>query len=55
LPIWISLFVEAPLLYDREDRHGLRAWALKAVCDRYARDPLVRLHELSLDERRRPW
>jgi len=45
--------VEAPLLYDREDRHGLRAWAIKAVRDQYARDELLRLHELSLDERRR--
>jgi Type IV secretion-system coupling protein DNA-binding domain/Helicase HerA, central domain len=44
---------EAPLLYDREDRHGFRAWALKTVRDQYARDELSRLHELSLDERRR--
>jgi len=45
--------VEAPLLYDREDRHGLRAWAIQNVSDRYTRDELLRLHELSLDERRR--
>lgn len=45
--------VEAPLLYDREDRHGLRSWAIKNVSDRYTRDELLRLHELSLDERRR--
>jgi hypothetical protein len=44
---------EAPLLYDREDRHGFRAWAIKAVRDRYAKDELRRLHELSLDEKRR--
>ena len=46
--------VEAPLLLDRRDRHGLRALALAKVTDRYTRDELQRLHELSLDERRRP-
>lgn len=45
--------VEAPLLLDRQDRHGLRAFALDLLQDRYARDELHRLHELSLDERRR--
>src|SRR4029077_19827129 len=44
---------EAPLLYDRSDRHGLRAWAIQRLADRYAREELERLHELSLDERRR--
>lgn len=44
---------EAPLLYDRSDRHGLRAWAIRRLTDRYAREELERLHELSLDERRR--
>jgi hypothetical protein len=44
---------EAPLLYDRSDRHGLRAWAIQQLTDRYAREELERLHELSLDERRR--
>lgn len=43
---------EAPLLFDREDRHGFRAWAVKAVRDRYAKDELLRLHELSLDRKR---
>lgn len=45
--------VEAPFLLDRNDRHGLRAHALQTVTDRYTRDELRRLHELSLDERRR--
>lgn len=45
--------VEAPLLLDRKDRHGLRAHAIKTVADRYTRDELQRLHELSIDERRR--
>jgi len=45
--------VEAPLLLDRRDRHGLRAHAIAEVNDRYTRDELQRLHELSLDERRR--
>ncbi len=44
---------EAPLLYDRSDRHGIRAWAIQHLSDRYAREELERLHELSLDERRR--
>jgi DNA helicase HerA-like ATPase len=44
---------EAPLLYDRSDRHGIRAWAIQHLTDRYAREELERLHELSLDERRR--
>ncbi|QOZ50519.1 hypothetical protein XH90_03465 [Bradyrhizobium sp. CCBAU 53338] len=43
---------EAPLLFDRDDRYGFRAWAAKTVCDRYARDELLRLHELSLDRKR---
>ena len=45
--------VEAPFLLDPLDRHGLRAHAVATVTDRYARDELRRLHELSLDERRR--
>lgn len=45
--------VEAPMLLDRSDRHGLRTHAVEAVSDRYTRDELQRLHELSLDERRR--
>ncbi len=44
--------VEAPLLLDRIDRYGLRAYAVATVRDRYARIELERLHELSLDERR---
>jgi hypothetical protein len=45
--------VEAPFLLDRKDRHGLRVRAIAEVADRYTRDELQRLHELSLDERRR--
>ena len=45
--------VEAPMLLDREDRHGLRAHALDAVRDDYAREELRRLHSLSRDDRRR--
>jgi Helicase HerA, central domain len=45
--------VEAPFLLDRKDRHGLRHHAISHVKDRYTRDELQRLHELSLDERRR--
>jgi hypothetical protein len=45
--------VEAPFLLDRRDRLGLRAFAIANVADRYTRDELQRLHELSLDERRR--
>ena len=45
--------VEAPFLLDPQDRHGLRAHAVASVTDRYARDELRRLHELSLDDRRR--
>ena len=45
--------VEAPFLLDPQDRHGLRAHAIASVTDRYTRDELRRLHELSLDERRR--
>ena len=45
--------VEALPLLDRRDRHGLRAYAIETVRDRYARDELERLHDLSLDERRR--
>jgi hypothetical protein len=44
---------EAPFLLDRRDRHGLRAFAIENVTDRYTRDELQRLHELSLDDRRR--
>lgn len=45
--------VEAPLLLDRLDRHGLRAHALATITDEYCRIELQRLHELSQDERRR--
>lgn len=45
--------VEAPMLLDRKDEHGLRAHAIETVTDRYTRDELRRLHELSHDERRR--
>lgn len=45
--------VEAPLLLDRADRHGLRSHAIEHVSDPYTRDELRRLHELSLDDRRR--
>lgn len=45
--------VEAPLLLDRLDRSGLRAHALDRVTDDYTRYELRRMHELSLDERRR--
>lgn len=45
--------VEAPFLLDRRDAHGLRSYAIQNVTDRYTRDELKRLHELSLDERRR--
>lgn len=45
--------VEAPLLLDRRDRHGLRRHAIEKVTDAYTRDELQRLHELSQDERRR--
>jgi hypothetical protein len=44
--------VEAPFLLDRKDRHGLRIHAIETVSDRYTRDELRRLHELSLDGRR---
>lgn len=46
-------FVEAPMLFDHKDEHGLRAWAIQHVQDRYTRDELKRLHELSQDGRRR--
>lgn len=45
--------VEAPMLLDRKDEHGLRDHAIATVTDRYTRDELRRLHELSHDERRR--
>lgn len=45
--------VEATMLLDRHDRHGLRAHAISTVTDRYTRDELQRLHELSQDDRRR--
>lgn len=45
--------VEAPLLLDRLDRAGLRRHAVEHVTDDYTRYELRRLHELSLDERRR--
>jgi hypothetical protein len=44
---------EAPFLLDRRDRHGLRAFAIENVTDRYTRDELQRLHELSPGDRRR--
>ena len=45
--------VEAPMLLDRSDPYGLRARAVDALRDPYCRAELRRLHELSLDERRR--
>jgi hypothetical protein len=44
---------EAKLLYDPDDPHRVRAWAAENVRDRYAREELQRLHQLSLDPRRR--
>ena len=43
---------EAKLLYDPDDPHRVRAWAAENVRDRYAREELQRLHQLSLDPRR---
>jgi hypothetical protein len=45
--------VEAPMLLDRHDRHGLRRHAIETVQDRYTRTELTRLDELAHDERRR--
>lgn len=45
--------VEAHLLLDRHDSHGLRRHAIATVQDRYTRLELQRLDELSHDERRR--
>jgi PAS domain-containing protein len=40
---------EADLLYDPDDEHGIRAWALAAVKHPFARDQLKRLHRLASD------
>ena len=40
---------EAELLYDPDDRHGVRAWAVQNVRDRYARTELKRLDDLARD------
>jgi hypothetical protein len=40
---------EAELLYDPYDEHGVRAWALNNVRDRYARNVLRSLHQLAAD------
>ncbi len=49
-------FVEAPMLFDHKDEHGLRSFAIQKVKDRYTRDELKRLHELAQDGRRkRDW
>jgi DNA helicase HerA-like ATPase len=45
--------VEAPILLDRADRHGLRRHAIETVRDAHTRRDLERLHELSNDDRRR--
>jgi hypothetical protein len=45
--------VEAPMLLDRADGYGLRRHAVATVQDRYTRDVLRRLDELSHDDRRR--
>ena len=45
--------VEAPMLLDHKDEQGLRAYAIQHIQDRYTRDELKRLHELSQDGRRR--
>lgn len=45
--------VEAPMILDRHDSHGLRRHAIETIRDRYARTELARLDELSHDDRRR--
>jgi hypothetical protein len=45
--------VEAPMLLDRADAHGLRRHAIATVQDRFTRDVLQHLDELSHDDRRR--
>ena len=42
---------DAKLLYDANDRHGLRARVISQLNNEYARDELERLHQTSLDER----
>lgn len=42
---------EADLLLDPVDPHGLRAWALKQINDRYAKKALLRLQHLANDPR----
>ena len=44
---------DAKLLFDPEDRHGLRARALSQMTNRYARDEIQRIHEISRDPRMR--
>jgi hypothetical protein len=48
--------LEAPMLFDRSDEHGLRAWAIDHLKDPYIRSELKRLHDLASDGRRaRDW
>lgn len=44
---------EAPMLLDRNDEHGLRAYAIQHVRDPITRDDLKSLHELAQDGRRK--
>ena len=49
-------FLEAPMLFDREDANGLRAYAIEHVKDDYIRSELKRLHHLASSPRReRDW
>jgi hypothetical protein len=45
--------VEAPMLLDHRDEHGLRRYAIDKVKDPYTREDLQWLQELSLDGRRK--
>jgi hypothetical protein len=45
--------VEAPMLFDHADEHGLRAYAIQNIQDRYTRDELKRLQDLARDSRRK--
>lgn len=40
---------DAKLLYDREDRHGIRQHLIDTLADEFARDELERLHQLATD------
>ena len=46
-------YLEAPMLLDRNDEHGLRSYAIQKVRDPYIRGNLKALHELSQDSRRK--